>query len=221
MEKKYEPLKIFFGVLLFGGLWGILEATLGTFLHLPFIEGAGMYACSTTIMVPLAYMCMGACFKRTGVARSSIYMGIMAASIKAIVCAIFHLSFNPVYYILMEAMFGALALLVMRPKQILSFKGLATFIIANTAYLVASTFIRVNVATSTLNVFMTNLEKYAFMFNCVAILYVFAFGALLYGVKKLAEVKEWKFEGLKKIVYSPVTAATVAAVMMVVTFVLR
>ena len=34
MEKKYEPLKIFFGVLLFGGLWGILEATLGTFLHL-------------------------------------------------------------------------------------------------------------------------------------------------------------------------------------------
>ena len=221
MEKKYEPLKIFFGVLLFGGLWGILEATLGTFLHLPFIEGAGMYACSTTIMVPLAYMCMGACFKRTGVARSSIYMGIMAASIKAIVCAIFHLSFNPVYYILMEAMFGALALLVMRPKQILSFKGLATFIIANTAYLVASTFIRVNVATSTLSVFMANLEKYAFMFNCVAILYVFAFGALLYGVKKLAEVKEWKFEGLKKIVYSPITAATVAAVMMVVTFVLR
>ena len=221
MEKKYEPLKIFFGVLLFGGLWGILEATLGTFLHLPFIEGAGMYACSTTIMVPLAYMCMGACFKRTGVARSSIYMGIMAASIKAIVCAIFHLSFNPVYYILMEAMFGALALLVMRPKQILSFKGLATFIIANTAYLVASTFIRVNVATSTLSVFMANLEKYAFMFNCVAILYVFAFGALLYGVKKLAEAKEWKFEGLKKIIYSPVTAATVAAVMMVVTFVLR
>lgn len=221
MEKKYEPLKIFFGVLLFGGLWGILEATLGTFLHLPFIEGAGMYACSTTIMVPLAYMCMGACFKRTGVARSSIYMGIMAASIKAIVCAIFHLSFNPVYYILMEAMFGALALLVMRPKQILSFKGLATFIIANTAYLVASTFIRVNVATSTLSVFMANLEKYAFMFNCVAILYVFAFGALLYGVKKLVEAKEWKFEGLKKIVYSPITAASVAAVMMVVTFVLR
>ena len=221
MEKKYEPLKIFFGVLLFGGLWGILEATLGTFLHLPFIEGAGMYACSTTIMVPLAYMCMGACFKRTGVARSSIYMGIMAASIKAIVCAIFHLSFNPVYYILMEAMFGALALLVMRPKQILSFKGLATFIIANTAYLVASTFIRVNVATSTLSVFMANLEKYAFMFNCVAILYVFIAGLALYGLKKLAEVKEWKFEGLKKIIYSPVTAASVAAVMMVVTFVLR
>ena len=221
MEKKYEPLKIFFGVLLFGGLWGILEATLGTFLHLPFIEGAGMYACSTTIMVPLAYMCMGACFKRTGVARSSIYMGIMAASIKAIVCAIFHLSFNPVYYILMEAMFGALALLVMRPKQILSFKGLATFIIANTAYLVTSTFIRVNVATSTLSVFMANLEKYAFMFNCVAILYVFAFGALLYGVKKLAEVKEWKFEGLKKIVYSPITASVIAAAMIVVTFLVR
>ena len=221
MEKKLESLKIFFGVLLFGGLWGILEATLGTFLHLPFIEGAGMYACSTTIMVPLAYMCMGACFKRTGVARSSIYMGIMAASIKAIVCAIFHLSFNPVYYILMEAMFGALALLVMRPKQILSFKGLATFIIANTAYLVASTFIRVNVATSTLSVFMANLEKYAFMFNAVAIVYTFAAGAAIYGLIKLSEKFSWNFDGVKKVIYSPITAGVVATAMVAVTFLVR
>ncbi|MBO6261905.1 MAG: hypothetical protein J6N95_04805 [Bacilli bacterium] len=221
MEKKHESLKIFFGVLLFGGLWGILEATLGSFLHLPFMEAAGMYACSTTIMVPLAYMCMGACYKRTGVARSSIYMGLMAAGIKAIVCAIFGLKFNPVYYILMEALVGAIALFVMKPKELISFKGLGTFIIANTVYLVVSTFIRVDLGIKPVADFVANLEKYALTLNCIAILYVFIAGLALYGLKKLAEVKEWKFEGLKKIIYSPITAASVAAVMMVVTFVLR
>ena len=46
-EKKYNPLLILLSVLLFGGLWGILEATLGSFLHLPIVDAAGMYACST------------------------------------------------------------------------------------------------------------------------------------------------------------------------------
>ena len=221
MEKKYEPLKILFGVLLFGGLWGILEATLGTLLHLPFVKAAGMYASSTTIMVPIAFMLMGACYKKVGNCRSVFYMGILAASIKAIVCAIFHLSLNPVYYILMEALIGAGALLIMRPKQILSFKGLGTFIIANTTYLVASTFLRISVVASTWENFIHNVETYALMMNCLAILYTFAFGAILYGLVKLVEVKEWKFEGLKKIVYSPITASIVAATMVVVTFLIR
>ncbi len=221
MEKKYEPLKILFGVLFFGGLWGILEATLGSFLHLPFIKMAGMYASSTTIMVPIAFMLMGACYKKVGNCRSVIYMGVLAASIKAIVCAIFHLSFNPVYYILMEAFVGAGALLVMRPKQILSFKGLATFIIANTTYLVASTFLRISVVASTWDNFIANVEQYALMMNCLAIIYTFAFGAILYGLVKLVEAKEWKFEGLKKIVYSPITASVVAAAMIAVTFLVR
>lgn len=221
MEKKYEPLKILFGVLLFGGLWGILEATLGTLLHLPFAKAIGMYASSTTIMVPIAFMLMGACYKKVGNCRSVFYMGILAASIKAIVCAIFHLSFNPVYYILMEALIGAGALLIMRPKQILSFKGLGTFIIANTTYLVASTFLRISVVASTWENFIHNVETYALMMNCLAILYTFAVGAILYGLVKLAEAKEWKLEGLKKVAYSPITASIVAATMVVVTFLVR
>ena len=222
MEKRNKILDVLFSVLLFGGLWGILEATLGSFLHLPFVEGAGMFACSTTIMVPIAYMLMGACYKKTGNFRSSIYMGIMAASIKAIVCAIFHLSFNPVYYILLEALTGAVALLVIRPKEIVSFKGLGTFILANTMYLlIGTTFIRSNIMTTTPSVLLDNIEKYAFKFNMVATLYVFAFGAILYGVMQLAHKYEWKFEGLQKILYSPITASVVTCIMIAVTFVLR
>ncbi len=220
MEKKYNPLHILFTVLLFGGLWGIVEATLGTILHLKAVEAIGMYACSTTIIVPIAYFLMGACYSRCGIARSSIYMGIMAASIKAIVCAVFHLSFNPVYYILLESATMAAALLVIRPKEILSFKGLGTFIIANTAYLALATFIRIDVSNAYRQTIISNFEKYTFMFNAVAILYTFAFGALLYGIKVLAIKYEWKLDNVKKVIYSPITATAVASAMVVATFLL-
>ena len=164
MEKSKRILNILFSVLLFGGLWGILEATLGSLLHMPFVPGT-MFLASTTVMVPIAYFLMGACYKRTGTFRSVLYMGIMAASIKALACLIFHMSFNPVYHILLESLFMGVAILVIRPKDVLSFRGLATLILANTLYLATSTFLRVNVLTSTSQVFIANFEKYTFMFN--------------------------------------------------------
>ncbi len=218
MEKKTRALNILFSVLLFGGLWGILEATLGTLLH---VKSLGMYACSTTIMVPIAFMLMGACYKRSGSFLSSIYMGILAASIKAIVCGIFHLSFNPVYYILLESAVMAATLFAIRPKEVLSFKGLGAFIIANTAYLAISTLLRVDVVNSYRSVVIANFEDYVFKFNMVAILYTFAFGAILYGVKVLAVKYNWKLDAIKKIVFSPITATTVASLMVVLTFVIR
>lgn len=221
MKKENKHLTILFSVLLFGGLWGLLEATLGTLLHLPFATSAGMYFCSTTIMVPIAYYLMGACYKRTNAFRSAFYMGVLAASIKALVCLIFHLSFNPVYYILLESvcMMGALA--AIRPTKIISFQGLGTMILANTSYLVFASFIRMNVMTTTFSVFMAGFEKYVFMFNAVAIIYTFASGAVIFGLLKLAEKFEWKFEGVKKIVYSPITASVVASLMVVATFIFR
>lgn len=222
MEKrKYNPLMILFSVLLFGGLWGILEATLGSFLHLPFVDAAGMYACSTTIMVPIAYFLMGACYKRTNTFRSVLYMGVLAASIKALVCVIFHLSFNPVYYIVLESVCMAGAIAVIRPTNVVSFKGLGTMILANTSYLVLGTFIRVNAATAPMSVFMANLEKYAFMYNAVAIIYTFAIGAAIYGLVKLSEKFSWNFDGVKKIIYSPITAGVVATAMVTVTFIIH
>ena len=220
MEKKRNVLKVLFSVLLFGGLWGILEATLGSLLHMPFVPGT-MFLASSTIMVPIAYFLMGACYKRTGTFRSALYMGILAASIKLIACLIFHMSINPVYYILMESAFMGLALLVVRPKKILSFAGLGAMIIANTLYLGVSTFLRVNVMTSTQSVFMANFEKYTFMFNCVAILYTFAVGAILFGVTKLAEKYEWDFSKVKKVIYHPAFASSMAAIAVVLTIVIR
>lgn len=220
-EKKYNPLLILFSVLLFGGLWGILEATLGTFLHLPFVDAAGMYACSTTIMVPIAYYLMGACYKRTNTFRSALYMGLLAASIKALVCLIFHLSFNPVYYILLESVCMAGAIAAIRPTKIISFRGLGTMILANTTYLGLATFIRVNAATTEFSAFMANFEKYTFMFNCVAICYTFASDAAIYGFMKLAKKFSWNFDGVKKIIYSPITAGVMASIMVVVTFLIR
>ncbi len=220
MEKGKKLFSILIPVLLFGGLWGILEATLGSLLHLPFIPGT-MFLASTTIMVPIAYFLMGACYKKTGVFYSAMLMGVIAAGMKALACLIFHMSFNPVYHILLESVFMGLALLIVRPKEVISFAGLGTLIIANTLYLGISTFIRVNPMTSTASVFMANFEKYTFMMNCVGILYSFAFGAILFGVKKLSEKYSWDFSKISKVIYHPAFASGVAAVAVVLTIVLR
>ena len=220
-EKGKRTVKILFSVLLFGGLWGILEATLGTLLHLPIVDAAGMYACSTTIMVPIAYFLMGACYKRTETFRSVFYMGVLAAAIKSLSCLIFHMSFNPVYHILLESLFMGLALLAIRPKKLISFAGLGTVILANTSYQAVGTFLRVNVMTTTRRVFMENFEKYTFKFNCVAILYTFAVGAIIFGVLKLAEKYNWNFSKLKKVIYHPAFASGVAAIALVLMVVIK
>ena len=220
MERRQNILKTLFAVLLFGGAWGIIEATLGTVLHLPIVHRT-MFLSSTTILVPIAYFLMGACYKRSGNMRSVLYMGILAASMKAISCAIFKMSFNPCFYILMEALSMGIALLVIRPKKVISFAGLGTFIIANTLYLGLSTFLRINVANATATQVMENLEKYMFMYNCVAILYTFALGAIIYGVMKLIEAKEWNFSKVKEVIYHPAFASSIAAIALVVTIVLR
>ena len=220
MKDKKRILNIVFSVLLFGGAWGTLEATLGSFLHLPIIPRT-MFLASTTIMVPIAYFLMGACYKKTGTFRSVFYMGIIAASTKAMACAIFHMSFNPVYHILLESAFMGVSLLVIRPKNVISFAGLGTLILANTLYLGTSTFLRVNVMTATQSVFMENFEKYTFMFNCVGILYSFAFGAILFGIIKLSEKYSWDLSKIKSVIYHPAFASSVAAVALVLTLVIR
>lgn len=219
-SKKAKIFNIVFSVLLFGGLWGIVEASLGTFLHMSFIHRT-MFLSSTTILVPIAYFFMGACYKRTGTFRSVFYMGLLAASIKAISCAIFKMSFNPVYYMLIEATCMAGSIAVIRPKNIISFAGLGTMILANFGYLAFSTFIRVDVMTATTEQIVSNIEKYVFQYNAVAILYAFAIGAILFGVTKLAERFNWDFSKVKKVIYHPAFAGSMAAISLVVTLVLR
>ena len=219
-NKKAHVLNVIFSVLLFGGLWGIIEATLGTFLHLPFIHRT-MFLSSTTILIPIAYFLMGLCYKKTGTFRSVLYMGILAAAIKIISCAIFKMSFNPAYHMLMEALAMGIAVLVIRPKEIVSFKGLGTFILANFIYLSAATVIRVNVVTTPYNQIVSNIEKYVFTYNAVSILYTFGLGAILYGFKKLVEAKNWNFEKVKKVIYHPAFVSSIAAASLVITIVLH
>ena len=218
--RKAEILNIVLSVLLFGGLWGIVEATLGTILHLPIVHRT-MFLSSTTILVPIAFGLMGACYKRTNTFRACFYMGVLAASMKAVSCLIFKMSFNPCYYILIESLAMGVAVLVMRPKRIISYAGLATVIIASTLYLAAATPLRLNIATSTSAQVMSNIETYVFKFNCVAILYMFAAGAVIYGFLKLAEIKQWNFSKVKDIIFHPAFASSMAVIGLVLTIVLH
>ena len=219
-SRKLQALNIVVSVLLFGGLWGLVEATLGTLLHLPIVHRT-MFLSSTTILVPIALALMGACYKRTNTFRACLYMGVLAASMKALSCFIFKMSFNPCYYIIIESLAMGVAVLVIRPKKIVSYAGLATGITASTLYLAASTPLRINVLTSTAAQVMENVEKYVFKFNCVAILYMFAVGAIVYGLIKLAEAKEWKFSKVKDLIFHPAFASSVAAVAFAVTLILH
>lgn len=220
MKQKQNLLTLIFSVLLFGGLWGILEATLGSLLHMHFVPNT-MFLASTTIMLPIAYFLMGACFKRTNAFYSVALMGVLAAFMKLIACLIFHMSINPVYHILLESAFMAVSILVIRPKDVLSFRGLGTLILANTLYLSTATLLRVNILTSTPKVFWGNFEKYTFTFNMVAVLYSFAFGSALFGLVKLAEKYHWDFSKVKKVIYHPAFASSMTAVALVLTLVIR
>ncbi len=227
-EKTMNPkLRLFLDVLLFGSVWGILEATLGTLLHLPMLDKAGMYACSSTIMIPIAFYLMANCYKRTGKFYALPMMGVIAALIKLTVAFVvgFRPSvYNPAMYIIVEslAMMGAVA--IFRPTKVLSLKTLGAVILANTTY--QFSYLMLNMAMGGTNIFtekgwMLVAEKYLFMFNGLAILYMFASGAIFYGVFKLLEKLnvEVKFD-YKKIVYSPITASVCfgLAVALTITF---
>ena len=219
-NKKTNRLNILFSVLLFGGLWGIVEATLGTILHLPMVKGP-IFLSSTAVLLPIACFFMGACYKRTQTFRSVLYMGILAGGIKALSCWIFVMDFKPVAYMIFESLMMGVALLIIRPKKVLSYQGLATFVLASTLYLVSSSLLRLDLANLTQEIVMADFEKYVLKYNALAILYTFAFGAILFGFTKLAEKYNWNFDKIKTVIYHPAFASGVAAVAVVLTFVLR
>ncbi len=219
MENKNKHLVILFSVLLFGGLWGIVEATLGSLLHLIPHGMRLVFWSSTTVLLPIAFFLMGACYRKTGAIRSVLYMGVLASVIKVIGAAIFASNFEPALYMMMEAACMSGALLVIRPKEVISFKGLGTFILASTTYLGFSTFYRL--ASTPGKDVLSDITKYVLTYNCVAILYAFAFGAVIYGFIKLASAKQWNFSKVKQVIYHPAFASSMAAIALVVTLVLR
>ena len=222
MKEQNKHLVILFAVLLFGGLWGLVEASLGTLLHMIPHGARLIFWSSTTVLLPIAYFLMGACYKKTGAARSVIYMGLFASAIKLISALIFKSKLEPALYMLVESACMSLALLAIRPKKVISFTGLGVFILASTSYLLFTTAYRLSgTAEITSQVVVDNITKYVFTYNCVAILYAFAIGAAIFGIIKLAEHFSWNMDGVKKVIYSPITAGVVATAMVAVTIILH
>ena len=226
-EKKFN-LSLLFNVLFWGGLWGIVEATLGTILHLPAFEGAGLFLGSSAIIIPIAYFLMANCYKRTNSFYSVYLMGVLAALIKlsvGFVIGFINKVYNPAIYIVVESLAMGTALLIIRPTNVLSFKTLGAMIMANTIY--QFLFLVIRMASGGANVFesyevfVDSGAKYLFTINCIAIIYTFAVGAAAFGLFKLAEKFNWKVNfSLDKIIHSPITASVSVVLALVLTIVL-
>lgn len=228
MENKKKFLSILFPVLFYGALWGIFEATLGTLLHLPAFEAGGLFTKSSIIMVPVAFLIMTLCYKKTGSLISVVFAGLISATIKlstAIVVPFGIYVYFPAIYIVVEslAMFGALA--IFRPTNVLSTKTFAAFVAAAVTYqftyisICSITAVAAPGLTGNINAFesMANWkkvgEKYLFTYNGVAIIYALALGGAAYGISKLLTKLnvENKFD-YKKILNSPITASATLVV---------
>ncbi|MCQ2815149.1 MAG: hypothetical protein MJ227_02520 [Bacilli bacterium] len=212
-----KHIRILLSVLFFGGIWGFLEATLGSLLHLSFVaDTVRLFASSTVIMVPIAMFLMACCYKKENAIRTVIYIGLLAAGIKAVVCAIFHLQFNACYYILLESGFCTLGLLVFNPKKVLSLRSLGAFALANTLYLfVSTTFIKYDVTS----IGSEQWINYVLISNVIAISYVALFGFVLFMVKKPLE-KKGSFN-LSKIIYNPIVCSLIMIAAISMTIVLK
>lgn len=135
-----EHVRIAFAALTFGGAWGFLEATLGTLLHLPFFRAGGMFLGSTAVMLPIAYFLLAGAYKETGRARTLLYVGLIAASIKLLALAL-PVSWgkpltviNPAVSIVLESAFAGIFAAVLKPTKVLSLKSAGVMIAANLSW---------------------------------------------------------------------------------------
>jgi len=119
-------------ILAIGGLWGLLEATLGTLLHLSFFEPAGLWMGSSVIMIPIAYFLLGMLWKATSDAKSILFAGFIAAGIKLTLLAFVFIPgsgimlravINPALSIVLEAALLMVGVIIFKPKSLLSLQA--------------------------------------------------------------------------------------------------
>ena len=99
MENK--KIKLLTQIIFYGAIWGFLEATLGyTLQYLPAII-------SGTIMFPIATVILIRAYNKTGSRTALLYIGLIAASIKAVDFLLPAISvgktFNPMIAIIVES----------------------------------------------------------------------------------------------------------------------
>ena len=216
-ERKFT-LKTVFTILFWGGLWGIVEATLGTLLHLPGFEEAGLFFASSAIVLPIAYCLMANCYKRTESFYAVYLMGVLAGLIKLTVAFVIGFTiyvYFPAMYIVLEALAMGTALAVFRPKNVLSLKTFAAVVVANTVYQFVYLCVRSMTSSSvfaSMEAFNKTGVKYLFTLNGLAIVYTLVVGSISYGIVKLAEHFNWniKFD-LNKVITHPVTVGVILA----------
>ena len=219
MEKKTNILNILFNVLFWGSLWGIVEATLGTLLHLAFFAHLGIFARSSTVIIPIALFLMAICYKRTKSFSAVLFMGCLAATIKlttAFIIGFRDIVYFPAIYIIVEALAIGGALALFRPTNVVSTKTLCSIVVANTAY----QFVYLLISRGAN--WTAGVEKYLLMYNCVAILYSFLVCGVSYGIIKLINLykKEESKLSITRIINSPITASLVVTIAVTLTLTL-
>lgn len=211
-----KHIKLLLSVIFFGAVWGIVEATLGSILHIGLVaDTLGLFATSTVVVVPIAYLLMTLCYKKEGNVRSILYMGLIAAGIKALSCGIFGMNFNPVYHILMESACYAGAVLLVKPTSVASLRTFGAIALANTVYLVASvTFLKMGINA----VGSAEWTSFIVSRSGIALVYTFLFGLVAYGLSKIHLPEK---VDVNKMLYSPITASVALTLAVVATLILK
>lgn len=223
--------KLIITVLMLGGLWGLLEATLGTVLHLEVFDSI-LFA-STAILLPIAYLIMGAAYKETGKARSIIYVGLVAAAIKA-VCFFFvpavNKVVNPMVAIVLESALGAVAYKVTSPSKVVSLKSFVTFMVFSTATRLA--YVGYSMATAVPftsaylvggEVIWSKIIEYVLTMNAISFGYLAVYMLTGLGLSVLAKHEKVSnvFSKIKKFVYTPACASLMLCAALVSTILLK
>lgn len=226
-----KKFKLVITVLMLGGLWGLLEATLGTLLHLDAFDS--IVFASTAVLLPIAYLIMGAAYKETGKARSIVYVGLVAAAIKA-VCFFFvpavNKVVNPMVAIILESVLGAVAYKLTNPAKVVSFKSFVTFMVFSTVTRIA--YVGYSMATAVPfksaylvegEIIWSKIVEYVVTMNVISFGYLAVFMLIGFGLKALAKrpnASEF-FVQAKRFVYSPVFAVVMISAALVSTIFLK
>ncbi len=112
---KQQFLKFATHIIFFGALWGLLEATLGFFLHMipvPFIAGS--------VMFPIAMVLLITAYKRVPNRQTLLYIALVAAAIKSVnlLSPLPHFSvINPMIAMIVQSLvvFGTIGFLSKKP----------------------------------------------------------------------------------------------------------
>jgi len=226
-----SKLKMLFTVLFLGALWGFLETTLGTILHLDAFDS--IFFASTAVMVPVAYLVCATAYKMTGTVRSTLYVGLIAAAIKAICFAFVptvNKVVNPMVSIVLESLFSGVVIYLVKPTKVLSVKSFISFAIMSLAYrlvymgysmLTEPVFKSAYIKDGVIN--FNNIISFVVTTNYLSLAYTALFLGIGYGINAIfvKTNKQNVATQIKNFLYSPICATLMVAIAITVTVVLK